>query len=115
MALRGYAALQERISANARHRIIKHHAARSGGCFCQQTEQRACSRLVIHASKALQIQAKWRARFSGTRIADVTARSACLNDETTSRFQKIHPFVPRSPRGLRGVTRRCSRLLDEAR
>src|SRR5688572_27792202 len=42
--------------------------------------------------KVLQIHAKWCARFSGTRIADVTARSVCLNDETTSRFQKSIPL-----------------------
>jgi hypothetical protein len=112
MARHQQAALQARFSANARHRIIKHHAARSGGCFCQQTEQRAGSRLVIPRSKALQIRAKWRARFSGTRIADVTARSVCLNDETASRFQKSIPLC-RDRRVLRGVTRRCSRLLDE--
>jgi hypothetical protein len=61
--------------------------------------------------KPLQNLAKWRTRFSGTRIADIRARVR-LNDETTH-FPTLNSCVPRSPRFERGIARRSSRLLDE--
>jgi hypothetical protein len=98
-------------SAHAQPSIIKHQYARSGGWFCQETEQRPLSRRHRGTGNQLQTHAKWRAHFSGTRIAGIRARVR-LNDETT-RFPTLNSSVPGLPRGLRGVARRCSRLIDE--